>query len=129
MFKNLDLELDNERKAEIKQHMMETSEKPKAMPKKLYHATILFHLGGINEYGLKANPVFGEIYLCEKPRQCLKFVPRPCVIFEVETKNLDENLLFLSKDHKKIKSLGTNFEAYTYYGDISPKFLTYKYMS
>ena len=108
----------------IKDFMRETSEKPDRIPKRLYHATHRDHRESIMEVGLLPHPIFGEIYLCESESQVLKFVPKPCIVFSVETRDLDLDHLFLSKDHVKTKD--RNFEAYTYYHEIAPENLKWK---
>ena len=111
--------LDQRTKESMKEWMMGSSEKPAKIPKFFYHATPVKNLTSILENGLKAHEVFGEIYFCEKERQALKFIKRPCLVLRVTTADLDKDLIFLSKDH--VKTRERNFEAYTYYRDIDPK--------
>ena len=109
-------ELDQETKDFLKNYMQETSEKPPVIPKYFYHATPVSNLSSILENGLKVHEVFGEIYFCEKEKQTLKFIERPCVVFRLSTRDLNQDKIFFSADHKKTKE--RNFEAYTYYEDI-----------
>ncbi len=108
-------------KSLIVENMKETSKKPEKMPRKLYHATYQKNLKSILEEGLKPHPIFGEIYFCEKERQVLSFMDRnlPIIVFCIDASKLDQNEIYLSSDHKKIK--GRNFDAYSYYGHISPE--------
>lgn len=117
--------LDQKQKDFIKQTMMETSPKPVSIPRKLYHATPHTNFKSIMSKGLQPHEIFGEIYFCEKESQVLKFVPRPCVIFCVETKHLDPQYLFISKDHKKTR--GMEFEAFTYYKPIEQQHLQFRF--
>lgn len=119
-FKNDKGEIDQEVIDAIQAQMKATSKKPEKIPRRLYHATPQKNLSSILENGIKPHEVFGEIHLCEKERQCAKFIPSPAIIFCIETKDLDADLIFISGDHKKIRT--RNFESYTYYGAISPEF-------
>ena len=107
----------------IKNYMMETSEKPVSIPPKVYHATHPSKIASIMEKGLKPHPIYGEIYFCEMVSHCMQFIGKPAIFIEVDTKRLDRNLFFLSKDHIKIPS--RNFEAYTYYKAIPARFLKF----
>lgn len=105
----------------VVKHMKDGSKKPAKIPRRLYHATRIRNFTSIREKGLLPHEIFGEIYFCEKERQALSFVQRPAIVFCVETNELDHEELFLSGDHKKIGK--RNFEAFTYYKAIDPKFL------
>lgn len=103
----------------IQDHMKATSKRPNKIPRKIYHATPQSNLSSILEHGLKPHEIFGEIYFCEKEKQCQKFIPSPAIIFCIDTTKLDLDLLYQSADH--VKTRMRNFEAFTYYGSISPE--------
>lgn len=125
--KNDGLHMTAEEKEKIKNWMMETSKKPANLPRRLYHATSQANLQSILENGLKPHEIFGEIYFCEKEKQCLAFVQKPCIVFSVEIKDLNQDCIFLSADHSKIR--GRNFDAYTYYDSIDSKHLKWRRVS
>jgi hypothetical protein len=98
----------------MRQYMMDTQPKVKA-PKRAFHASRLQYKDSILEKGLIAHKIYGDIYLCDTAEDCLKFVAKPCVVFEVDTKKLLPKRWRISLDHNK------NFydcEAYCYFGDI-----------
>jgi hypothetical protein len=113
---DLTKDMPDEMKVHLRKWMMETQPKVKA-PKKAFHATRLENLHSVLNGGIKAHEAFGEIYLCDTLEDCLKFIPRPCVVFEVNTKALLPKRWRLSLDHQKNYY---NCEVYCYFGDISP---------
>lgn len=106
--------------AMIKKVMFEQSEKARKRPARLFHATPLDNFESIKKDGIFTHPFYGQIYLCEDPEQCLRFVEMPCVIFEVDTKQLTINKLVYSKDHNKAIY---KFDVYAYYKKIFPNAL------
>lgn len=80
-------------------------------PKKLFHATSTSKTSSILENGIEPHEIYGEIYFCEREKDCFKHVPKPCVIFEVDFSKLDYNQMFLSNEHK-------HFQAFQYYGHV-----------
>jgi hypothetical protein len=125
--KNDGQQMTAEEKAKIKNWMMETSEKPAEIPRRLYHATSVNNLHSILEQGLKPHEIFGEIYFCEKEKQCTQFIKPPCIVIAVDTNKLDKDFLFLSADHTKIA--GRNFDAFTYYNTIEPNNLQWRFIN
>jgi hypothetical protein len=113
---------DTEKQA-MREYMIETSEKPKHLPKRFFHATALANHDSIMEQGLLPHSVYGEIYFCRKEKQCLKFVEKPCIVYSVKVEKLDPNYIFLSGDHNKKLA---NFEAFTYYKKIEPHLLKWR---
>ena len=80
-------------------------------PRRLFHATKPSNTSKIIENGIETNPIYGEIYLCDREKDCLKFVTKPCVIFEVVVNKMDMEELFLSRESKQN-------QAFVYYKDI-----------
>jgi hypothetical protein len=95
--------------------MYKTSPEVAEKPKRLFHATPLKNYARIKDQGIVPHAVFGQTYFCEKEKQCLKFVQKPCIIFEVDMKQIDMEFLRLSLDHNKAVY---KFECFTYYQDI-----------
>lgn len=103
--------------AMVKKMMFEHSEKVKRRPARLFHATPLENFEAIKKHGILPHTFYGQIYLCDDPEHCLQFIKPPCVIFEIDAKQLNIKKLVFSKDHdKKIYS----FDAYAYYKTIFP---------
>jgi hypothetical protein len=100
-----------ERADELTKIMKETSLPLTHEPKKLFHATPRKNFSAINENGINPNPIYGEVYFCEKEKDCLKFVQKPCIIFEVDPKKLDMENMFLSREAKK-------WQAFQYYDHV-----------
>jgi RNA:NAD 2'-phosphotransferase (TPT1/KptA family) len=101
----------------VSQSMKDTSEPIKEKPKKLYHATRMGNLSSIMDKGILPHDVYGNIYFCESQKHCLKFVEKPCLILEIDTSQLDNENLFISKDHNKRIY---KFDCYTYFATIPP---------
>ena len=106
--------------AQIRKMMFEESEKARKRPARLFHATPLENFESVKENGILPHAFYGQIYLCEDPEQCLRFMRGPSVVFEVDTKQLTFNKLVFSKDHNR---LIFNFEVYAYYKKIFPSAL------
>lgn len=106
--------------AKVKKYMFETSEKVKKRPARLFHATPLNNFDSIKSNGILPHALYGQIYLCEDLEQCLRFVPKPCVVFEIDVKQLTFNKLVYSQDHNR---LIFNFDCYAYYKKIFPSAL------
>jgi hypothetical protein len=97
--------------------MFKESEKVKRRPAALFHATPLHNFESIKFNGILTHAFYGQIYLCEDPEHCLKFVKTPCVIFQIDPKLLDIKKMVYSKDHNKAV---LNFDVYAYYKKIFP---------
>jgi hypothetical protein len=110
-------QFNEEQRSKLRKWMMDTQRKTKA-PKKAFHATSMDNVDSINRDGINPHPVYGEIYLCETIEDCLKFVPRPCAIYEVNTKNLLPKRWRASDDHSYAHY---RCDVYCYYGHISPE--------
>lgn len=106
--------------AKVKKYMFESSEKVKKRPARLFHATPLNNFESIKDNGILPHDLFGQIYLCEDLEQCLQFIAKPCVVFEVDPKQLTFNKLVYSQDHNR---LVFNFEVYAYYKKVFPSAL------
>lgn len=104
----------------VKKYMIETSEPLKEKPIRLFHATQRKNLESIRENGILPHDVYGNIYFCDTQKHCLKFVPRPCIVLEINTALLDLEKMFLSKDHNKRIY---KFDCYTYFDKIPPEAL------
>ena len=106
--------------AMVRKAMFEESEKVRKRPARLFHATPINNFDSIKENGILPHAFYGQVYLCEEPEQCLKFIKGPSVVFEVDTKQLTINKLVFSKDHKKEVY---NFDVYAYYKKVFPSAL------
>jgi hypothetical protein len=106
--------------AMIRKQMFAESEKVWRRPARLFHATPTKNFESIKEKGILPHSFYGQIYLCEDPEQCLRFVKEPCVIFEIDTKLLDIHKLVFSKDHNRAIF---RFDVYAYYKRIFPSAL------
>jgi RNA:NAD 2'-phosphotransferase (TPT1/KptA family) len=80
-------------------------------PKKLFHATKPSNTSSILENGLRPHEVYGEVYFCDKEKECLKFIKKPCVIFEIDPSKLDMKEMYLSREAKQ-------WQAYQYYLNV-----------
>jgi hypothetical protein len=103
--------------AYVKSEMFKNSEKVKRRPARLFHATPLHNFDSIKFNGILTHAFYGQIYLCDEPNNCLRFVKTPCVIFEIDPKLLDIKKMVFSKDHNKAV---LNFDVYAYYKKIFP---------
>lgn len=106
--------------AKVKKYMFESSVKVRTRPARLFHATPLNNFDSVKSNGILPHAFYGQIYLCEDLEQCLRFIPKPCVVFEIDAKQLTLNKLVYSQDHNK---LIFNFEVYAYYKKIFPSAL------
>ena len=104
----------------VKKAMFEQSERIKKKPARLFHATHIDNFDSIKKNGILPHAFYGQVYLCEDPLQCLRFIKKPCVIFEVDTKQLDIKKMVYSRDHSKRVY---NFDVYAYYKTIFPSAL------
>lgn len=105
----------SEERKRLRKWMMDTQPKIKA-PEKAFHATSLENKDSIDKNGLYAHPVYGELYLCSSLDDCLMFVPKPCIVYEVNAKKLLPKRWRESLDHKKSTY---KCKVYCYFGDIS----------
>jgi len=80
-------------------------------PTKLFHATKTGNTTSILENGLRPHEHYGEIYFCDREKDCLKFVKKPCVIFEIDLRYIDMKEMYLSREAKQ-------FQALQYYGEV-----------
>jgi hypothetical protein len=108
--------LSAEEKFMLRKTMMDTQDKVKP-PKRAFHGTSLKRAESIDEQGILAHRVYGEIYFCDSLENVLKFIASPCVVYEVDTKKLLPKRWRLSKDHSKAVY---GCEAYCYFGDVPP---------
>lgn len=93
------------------------SEPVKKLPKTLFHASPLKNFDSIIEIGLRPHELYGQIYLCETVEQCLRFVKGPCVVVEINPRNLNIKKMVYSKDHNR---LVYDFDCFVYYKKILP---------
>jgi hypothetical protein len=95
----------------MKEIMKETALPLDKPPTKLFHATSTSNTTSILENGLKPHEHYGEIYFCEKEKDCLKFVKKPCVIFEIHLSYIDMAQMFISREAKQ-------FQSFQYYKEV-----------
>lgn len=116
LFKKQEESLSTDEKQMFRKWMMDTQDKIKP-PKRAFHGTHLDREKSIDEQGILAHKVYGEIYFCSTLEDVLKFIPQPCVVYEVDTNKLLPKRWRLSKDHSKAVY---GCEAYCYFGDVPP---------
>ena len=102
----------------VKRDLMQSSEKVKRRPARLFHATPLYNFDSIKANGIFTHPFYGNSYFCATVEHCLAFMKGPCVVFEVDPKQLDLTKLYFSQDH--IRAI-YDFDAYAYYKKVFPK--------